>query len=71
MYEFVKKGDAPVMGITKLDGITAEELMRPRKRLVDPSLSPEDGTIINATTPKKYLGALPSQMSSSWGRRGL
>ncbi|KAJ4985391.1 ribosomal protein L16p/L10e [Stagonosporopsis vannaccii] len=34
LYEFVKKGDPPVMGITKLaNGITAEDLKRPRKLL--------------------------------------
>jgi ribosomal protein L16 len=33
LYEFVKKGDAPVMGITKLNGVTAAELKRPRKPL--------------------------------------
>ncbi|KAI9885981.1 MAG: hypothetical protein M1823_002203 [Watsoniomyces obsoletus] len=33
VYEFVKRGDAPVMGITKLDGVTEEELRRPRKKL--------------------------------------
>ncbi|KAF2089819.1 ribosomal protein L16 [Saccharata proteae CBS 121410] len=33
-YEFVKKGDPPVMGITKLgNGITAEDLKRPRVKL--------------------------------------
>jgi ribosomal protein L16/L10AE len=32
-YEFVKKGDPPVVGITKLDGITLEELKRPWKKL--------------------------------------
>ncbi|KAF2422839.1 mitochondrial large ribosomal subunit protein L16 [Tothia fuscella] len=33
MYEFVKKGDAPVMGITKLgNGVTAADLLRPRKQ---------------------------------------
>jgi hypothetical protein len=32
-YEFVRKGDAPVVGITKLDGITLEELKRPRRRI--------------------------------------
>lgn len=36
MYEFVKKGDPPVMGITKLsDGITIDELRRPRLKLPD------------------------------------
>ncbi|KAI9844567.1 MAG: mitochondrial ribosomal large subunit component [Sclerophora amabilis] len=32
-YEFVKKGDPPVMGITKLEGVTVEELKRPRRKL--------------------------------------
>jgi hypothetical protein len=33
MYEFVKKGDPPVVGITKLEGITLEELKRPRRKV--------------------------------------
>ena len=35
LYEFVKKGDAPVMGITKvgLNGVTEEDLKRPRRKL--------------------------------------
>lgn len=34
MYEFVKKGDPPVMGITKLgNGVTVESLLRPRRKL--------------------------------------
>ncbi|TAQ87841.1 hypothetical protein B7494_g3859 [Chlorociboria aeruginascens] len=33
MYEFVKKGDPPVVGITKLDGVTLEELKRPRRKI--------------------------------------
>ncbi|XMA07723.1 hypothetical protein WAI453_000514 [Rhynchosporium graminicola] len=32
MYEFVKKGDAPVVGITKLDGVTLAELKKPRRK---------------------------------------
>ncbi|KAH0544857.1 hypothetical protein FGG08_001086 [Glutinoglossum americanum] len=36
LYEFVKRGDPPVMGITKLDGVTAEELKRPRRKLPPP-----------------------------------
>lgn len=31
LYEFVKKGDAPVVGITKLEGVTLEELKKPRR----------------------------------------
>ncbi len=34
LYEFVKKGDPPMMGITKLsEGVTAADLKRPRKKL--------------------------------------
>ncbi|CAL3972736.1 hypothetical protein PZA11_004223 [Diplocarpon coronariae] len=32
MYEFVKKGDPAIVGITKLDGVTLEELKRPRRK---------------------------------------
>ncbi|KAK0766954.1 hypothetical protein N5P37_000684, partial [Trichoderma harzianum] len=37
-WEFVKKGDAPVVGITKLDGVTLEDLKRPRKQLAPQEL---------------------------------
>lgn len=38
-YEFARKGDPPVMGITKLGGaVTKEGLMRPRKPVEVPSL---------------------------------
>ncbi|KAK0386530.1 hypothetical protein NLU13_6365 [Sarocladium strictum] len=37
-WEFVKKGDAPVVGITKLDGVTLEELKRPRRQIAPPEL---------------------------------
>lgn len=35
LWEFVKKGDAPKMGITKVgvNGVTAEDLKRPRRKL--------------------------------------
>ncbi|KAI4170374.1 MAG: hypothetical protein LQ343_004996 [Gyalolechia ehrenbergii] len=48
LYEFVKKGDPPVMGITKVEaGTTLEEVQRPRLKL------PMDVTAgrIPATTP--------------------
>jgi len=50
-YEFVKKGDPPVMGITKLgNGVTEESLRRPRMPVPAPSL---DSTAerLPATTP--------------------
>jgi ribosomal protein L16 len=38
LWEFCKKGDPPVMGITKLgDGVTTESLLRPR-RMPTPTL---------------------------------
>ncbi|KAI9739374.1 MAG: mitochondrial ribosomal large subunit component [Claussenomyces sp. TS43310] len=33
LYEFVKKGDPAVVGITKLQGITMEQLKRPRRAI--------------------------------------
>ena len=34
LYEFVKRGDPPVMGVTKLSpGVTAGDLKRPRKKI--------------------------------------
>jgi hypothetical protein len=53
-YEFVKKGDPPVVGITKLDGITMEELKRPRRKI-------PLGTIPAGSTSE----ALPSTVSNS------
>ncbi|KAF2096422.1 ribosomal protein L16, partial [Rhizodiscina lignyota] len=47
-YEFVRKGDPPIMGITKVSGdVTVESLMRPRVKL------PLEQTAarIDATTP--------------------
>ncbi|GAB7350228.1 hypothetical protein MBLNU459_g0881t1 [Dothideomycetes sp. NU459] len=39
LYEFVRKGDPPVMGITKVgNGVTEEDLRRPRRAL--PTLPP-------------------------------
>jgi hypothetical protein len=46
MYEFVKKGDPPVMGITKLgNGVTEEFLKRPRKVLASPTVEGDAVTI--------------------------
>jgi hypothetical protein len=49
MYEFVKKGDPPVVGITKLDGITMEELKRPRRKVPLGSI-PEGAAAGTSTT---------------------
>lgn len=37
-WEFAKKGDAPVVGVTKLDGVTLEELKRPRRKIAPPEM---------------------------------
>ncbi|KAJ6442000.1 60S ribosomal protein L16 precursor [Purpureocillium lavendulum] len=37
-WEFVKRGDAPMVGITKLDGVTLEELKRPRRQIAPTEL---------------------------------
>ncbi|UNI20113.1 39S ribosomal protein L16, mitochondrial [Purpureocillium takamizusanense] len=37
-WEFVKRGDAPMVGITKLDGVTLEELKRPRRQIAPAEL---------------------------------
>lgn len=37
-WEFVKKGDAPVVGITRLDGVTLEDLKRPRRQIAPAEL---------------------------------
>ena len=37
-WEFVKRGDAPVVGITKLDGVTLEDLKRPRREIAPAEL---------------------------------
>lgn len=50
----MKKGDPPVVGITKLDGITMEELKRPRRKI------PLDAIPIGSTTE-----TLPSTASTS------
>ncbi|KAI0518407.1 ribosomal protein L16p/L10e [Xylaria bambusicola] len=39
-WEFVKKGEPPIVGITKLDGITLEELKRPRRKVSAETLRP-------------------------------
>ncbi|OTB03387.1 hypothetical protein M426DRAFT_321757 [Hypoxylon sp. CI-4A] len=39
-WEFVKKGEPPVVGITKLDKVTLEDLKRPRRKVSAESLEP-------------------------------
>lgn len=37
-YECVRKGEAPVVGTTKLDGVTLDDLKRPRRKDIPPAL---------------------------------
>lgn len=37
-WEFVLKGEPPVVGITKLDGVTLEDLKRPRRQIAPSEL---------------------------------
>lgn len=54
-YEFVKKGDAPVVGITKLEGVTLADLKRPRRQLPTAEV-PEVASAIT-TTPDSIAPA--------------
>ncbi|PNY26995.1 54S ribosomal protein L16, mitochondrial [Tolypocladium capitatum] len=49
-WEFVKKGDPPVVGITKLDGITLEDLKRPRTQIAPVEL-------LEASSPTPFTEA--------------
>ncbi|KAL6855188.1 39S ribosomal protein L16, mitochondrial [Amphichorda felina] len=53
-WEFAKKGDPPVVGITKLDGVTLEELKRPRVQVAPLEMletsSPTPGTEAGSTS---------------------
>lgn len=52
-HEFVKRGDPPVVGITKLDGITLEDLKRPRRQLPgsEPHLAASPSATPSSITP--------------------
>ncbi|CAM1504216.1 Fc.00g018070.m01.CDS01 [Cosmosporella sp. VM-42] len=53
-WEFVMKGEAPMVGITKLDGVTLEELKRPRRQIAPVELlqtsSPTTATEVGSTS---------------------
>lgn len=56
----MKKGDAPVVGITKLDGVTLEDLKRPRKQVV-----PQELLEASPSTTATEVGSAPAPSSSS------
>lgn len=43
-WEFVPKGEPPVVGITKLSGITLEELKRPRRKIEATDIVPSSSS---------------------------
>ncbi|KAF5653484.1 60s ribosomal l16, partial [Fusarium heterosporum] len=51
-WEFVMKGDAPVVGITKLDGVTLEELKKPRRHI-----APVEMLNASSTTTETLVGS--------------
>jgi hypothetical protein len=53
-YEFIKKGEPAVVGITKLDGVTLEDLKRPRKQFSTveaPNVTPAVATTPSSVPP--------------------
>lgn len=61
LYEFVKKGDPPVMGLTKMEaGITLDEMKRPKVKL---PVDVKAGRI-PASTPGNLPAATPTAAAS-------
>lgn len=62
LYEFVKKGDPPVMGLTKVQaGVTLDEMKRPRVKL---PAEVKTGRIA-ASTPGSLSAASPTAAASA------
>ena len=62
LYEFVKKGDPPVMGLTKMEvGVTLDDMKRPRVKL------PADikAGRIPASTPGNLTAGSPATAASA------
>lgn len=57
-YEFIKKGEPAVVGITKLDGVTLEDLKRPRKEV--PTVEAPNVTPAVTTTPSSVPPSPPA-----------
>ncbi|KAK7747046.1 39S ribosomal protein L16, mitochondrial [Diatrype stigma] len=53
-WKFVKKGAPPVVGITRLQGVTLEELKRPRRKVLAETVKP---TPPPSSTPESILRA--------------
>ncbi|KAF4123838.1 Ribosomal protein L16/L10AE [Geosmithia morbida] len=60
-WEFAKKGDAPVVGITKLNGVTLEELKRPRRQAAPAELVETSPETTSVTEPASEAEASKSK----------
>lgn len=59
-YEFVRKGDPPVVGITKLgNGVTIEQLKRPRREVPLGSMD-KDTNVLAGTPPSESVSTSTS-----------
>lgn len=62
LYEFVRKGDPPVMGLTKMEvGVTMADMKRPRVKLP----AEVKAERIPASTPGTLPAALPDAAASA------
>lgn len=65
-YETVRKGEAPVVGMTKLKGVTLEELKNPRRQNIPPALlaaAAKKGSV--PRTPEFQAGSKPTTPPSN------
>jgi len=59
LWEFCKKGDPPVMGITKLgNGVTMEDLLRPRRKLLVAETVVEEVPVILDVVPDTVIASV-------------
>ena len=62
LYEFVRKGDPPVMGLTKMEaGVTLDEMKRPWVKLA----ADVKAGRITASTPGSLPAATPNAAASA------
>lgn len=69
-WQFAKKGDPPVVGVTHLKGVTLEELKRPRRQVApaemlevsSPTAVTEPGSKVEASKPAETGGSLSRDM---------
>lgn len=57
-WRFAKKGEAPFVGTMKLDGVTLEDLKRPRRQIAPAPL-------LEASTPTAVTEAAPESKATT------